>query len=85
MMVYKVNGDLYAPDLRGVNAVIMAGGGIFFEPNGKKLDELPADAVMLTDTEVKAQAGLAEPEAKAEAPETETKPKKRGRPKANAQ
>lgn len=82
MMVYKVNGELYAPDLKGVNAVIMAGGAVYFEPNGKKLDELPADAAPLTDLEVVAQAGVP---AEAEEPTPEEKPKKRSRPKAEAQ
>lgn len=55
-MVYKVNGELYAPDGKGVN-IVMSGGGFYCEPNGKSLEELPADAVTLTDTEVMAQFG----------------------------
>lgn len=80
MMVYKVKGELYAPDLKGVNAVVTAGGAVYFEPNGKELDKLPADAALLTDTEVIAQFGGA-----GEEPAPEEKPKKRSRPKAEAQ
>jgi hypothetical protein len=79
-MVYKVKGELYAPDLKGVNAAVTAGGDVGFELNGKKLDELPADAVLLTDTEVIAQFGGA-----GEEPAPEEKPKKRSRPKAETQ
>ena len=78
-MVYKVKGELYAPDGKGVN-IVMFGGGFYCEPNGKSLKELPADAVMLTDTEILAQFGGADEE-----PAPEEKPKKRVRPKTEAQ
>lgn len=78
-MIYKVNGELYAPDGKGVN-IIVSGGGFYCEPNGKSLEELPADATALTDTEVIAQFGGA-----GEGPAPETKAKKRSRPKAEAQ
>lgn len=60
-MYYKVGDAFYSADGRQMNVVILAGGAIWLEPTGRRLDALPEDAAALTVDSIKAALNGDEP------------------------
>lgn len=53
-MLFKVGDAYYGADGREMNVVILAGGAIWYEPTGRRLDALPEDAAVMTAESIKA-------------------------------